>query len=584
MPFSVPLLPRPGFLRGNHRPYKLITDLIDPRFYNRSLLETAQREDSAHTGGDDTATPMNRNREIAGSVVAAVLALSACSGDSGPSSGIAKYLGSPAFSGSMSTNSGSGTTASLFYSIGGTVTGLNGSGLTLQLNGGGDLAVAADGTFTFPAALLSGTAYLVTVSAQPALSREICGVSSGTGTVSMANITNVVINCSAVIGFLYQLGPDQIYSYGISADTGLLIAFGPPTPAGPIPVAITVAPSGHYLYVTNSNVTYSNPSGLPGSISTFSVDYSTGALAPVGSPVDAGEAPGQSAISSSGFLFVFDWNDGEGYGPPPAITSSGPQTLLEYALDPSSGVPGLIGPVLTFPADTAANSNIEFAPTFAVTPDGRYLYVLTGSPELNASISDTLTVYAIDPATGALTAGASILLGDGISTMTIDPLGRFLYLTSSLGTTMQEAGTVQPYAIDSSSGALTAIGTATPVVTNGGGLAADPTGNYLYLISNLNLNAASNTIQALSVDPSTGSVGTIGSIIQTSGAPTEVLCDPSGQFVFLQSGPLSISPSAGVALTTFSISTSLGTPGQLMPSGPSQPSASHAGGPIAIVE
>jgi 6-phosphogluconolactonase len=524
---------------------------------------------------------MNRNMEIA--VLVAVLVLSACSGGSRSSSGIANNLESPASSRSTSTSSGSGTTASGSYSIGGTVTGLTGSGLTLQLNGGADLAVAADGAFTFPAALPNGTAYIVTVSAQPAVSREICGVSSGTGTMSMANITNVVINCSAVIGFLYQLGPDQIYSYGISANTGVLIAYGPPTPAGPMPVAIAVAPGGNYLYVTSSNVTYSNPSGLPGSISTFSVDYSTGSLTPVGSPVPAGEAPNQSAISSGGYLFVFDWNDGEGYAPPPAMTSSGPQTLLEYALDPSSGVPSLMGPVLTFPA-TAANSTIQVAPTFAATPDGRYLYVLMGSPELNSSISYTLTVYAIDPATGALTAGASISPGDGVSTMTIDPLGRFLYLTNSLGTSLQESGTVQPYAIDSSNGALTAIGAGTAVVSNGGGLAADPTGNHLYLISNLNWDAASNTIQALSVDPSAGSVGTIGSLIQTPGAPTAVLCDPSGQFVFVQSGPLSISPSAGVVLTTFSISTSLGTAGQLMPSGPSQPSASQAGGPIAIVE
>jgi 6-phosphogluconolactonase (cycloisomerase 2 family) len=188
-----------------------------------------------------------------------------------------------------------------------------------------------------------------------------------------------------------------------------------------------------------------------------------------------------------------------------------------------------------------------------------------------------------------LTPASSISPGNNVTVMTIDPQGRFLYLTNSLGTPFQESGTVQPYAIDSSSGALTA-GTGTAVVTNGGGLAADPTGHYLYLISDLNFGAATDTIQALSVEPSIGSVSTMGSIIQTPGAPFVVLCDPSGQFVYVQSGALSASdPSAGVVLTTFSISTGPNTAGQLIPSGPSQPSAAQqssvpGGGAIAIVE
>jgi len=516
---------------------------------------------------------MDRNMEIA--FLVAILALSGCSGGGSSSGGGADYLSSPASSGSTNTGSGSGATASGSYSIGGTVTGLSGSGLALQLNGGAPVSVAADGTFTFPTALPSGTAFSVTVSTQPAVSREICAVSIGTGTVSAANIANVVINCSAVIGFLYQLSPNQnqIYPYGISAGTGLLIAFGTPVAAGPAPAAITVAPGGNYLYVTNSNIADSNPSGLPGSVSTYAVNSGTGELTPVGSPVAAGRGSGPTAISSSGYLFVYNGNDGSVNPPAPA----GPQTLVEYALDPSRGTPSLIGTMLTFPS-TAETS-------FVVTPDGRFLYVLAGSPSLNTPISNMLTVYAIDPATGALTPRSSILPGNNVVVMTIDPLGRFLYLTNSLGTPFQESGTVQPYAIDSSSGALTAIGTATPVVTNGGGMAADPTGNYLYLISNLNFDAASNTIQALNVDAGTGSVATIGSILPTAGPPSEVLCDQSGQFVFVQSGSLSVSdPSTGLVLTTFSISTSPDTAGQLISSGPSQPSASQSGGPIAIVE
>jgi len=49
------------------------------------------------------------------------------------------------------------------YTVGGTVTGLSGSGLVLQNGGGADLPISASGTFTFATRMLSGTSYSVTV-------------------------------------------------------------------------------------------------------------------------------------------------------------------------------------------------------------------------------------------------------------------------------------------------------------------------------------------------------------------------------------------------------------------------------------
>jgi len=65
---------------------------------------------------------------------------------------------------------GSGTNTStppVTYTVGGTVSGLAGSGLVLQDNSGNNLAVSANGPFTFTTALASGTAYSVTVFSQP---------------------------------------------------------------------------------------------------------------------------------------------------------------------------------------------------------------------------------------------------------------------------------------------------------------------------------------------------------------------------------------------------------------------------------
>src|SRR6202023_2142360 len=68
------------------------------------------------------------------------------------------------------------------YTVGGTVSGLAGSGLTLQDNGGNNLLISANGSFVFTAALASGSAYGVTVLTQPSSPSQTCVVTSGSGT------------------------------------------------------------------------------------------------------------------------------------------------------------------------------------------------------------------------------------------------------------------------------------------------------------------------------------------------------------------------------------------------------------------
>jgi len=82
------------------------------------------------------------------------------------------------------------------FSVGGTVTGLRGRGSVLQNSAGDDLAVNADGTFTFATPMASGASYEVTVRTQPALPTQVCMVDHGSGTVGDANITNVVVSCA----------------------------------------------------------------------------------------------------------------------------------------------------------------------------------------------------------------------------------------------------------------------------------------------------------------------------------------------------------------------------------------------------
>jgi hypothetical protein len=81
------------------------------------------------------------------------------------------------------------------YTIGGMVSGLSGTGLVLQDNGGNSLTVSANGPFTFTAPLASGTAYSLTVFSQPLNPSQICGA-GGSGTVGSANVTSVEVACT----------------------------------------------------------------------------------------------------------------------------------------------------------------------------------------------------------------------------------------------------------------------------------------------------------------------------------------------------------------------------------------------------
>jgi hypothetical protein len=81
--------------------------------------------------------------------------------------------------------------------VGGSVSGLSGGGLVLQLNGANDLAVSANGKFNFPNALAKGSAYAVTVKASPSAPvKQTCTVGQGSGSIAGAAVNNVAVACT----------------------------------------------------------------------------------------------------------------------------------------------------------------------------------------------------------------------------------------------------------------------------------------------------------------------------------------------------------------------------------------------------
>lgn len=100
-----------------------------------------------------------------------------------------------ACSGLKATSGGGGGGGTTTATIGGTVTGLQGSGLVLLDNGQDALTISASGSFTFKTALTLNTTYMVTVQTQPSNPSQNCTVAGGQGTAT-ANVTTVQVNCA----------------------------------------------------------------------------------------------------------------------------------------------------------------------------------------------------------------------------------------------------------------------------------------------------------------------------------------------------------------------------------------------------
>lgn len=84
------------------------------------------------------------------------------------------------------------------FSVGGSVTGFAGRDLVLVLEhaGGNEpLAVAADGSFTFPTQLADGASYTVTIQSQPVCPTRRCTLANAAGIVAGSDVSSIAVTC-----------------------------------------------------------------------------------------------------------------------------------------------------------------------------------------------------------------------------------------------------------------------------------------------------------------------------------------------------------------------------------------------------
>ena len=213
------------------------------------------------------------------------------------------------------------------YSIGGTVTGLTGAGLILQNNGGSNLAISSDGPFTFAGTIVSGAAYSVTVLTQPSSPAQTCSVSNGTGSVASANVTNIVVSCSAMPRYSLGgtvaglLGAGLVLQNNAGDDLPITAdgAFSFPTPladGSTYNVTVRAQPSGQNCVVQNGAGTIATANVTSVQISCASqhtVGGSVSGLEGAGLMLRLNGANDLKVVSNGPFAFAVGLQDGAPY-------------------------------------------------------------------------------------------------------------------------------------------------------------------------------------------------------------------------------------------------------------------------------
>ncbi|MBJ2157198.1 beta-propeller fold lactonase family protein [Variovorax sp. IB41] len=369
------------------------------------------------------------------------------------------------------------------------VTGLDAAGgLVLQNNAGDDLAVSADGTFSFATPVAVGADYGVTVKTQPT-ALQVCIAKQAFGTVTTAPIASVTIACTTPgadrFAFTANEGTSDVSMYIVNSDGSLTDAGR--FPVGGTPQHVTTHPSKPYIYA-------SNISGATRGVIQYTIDTTT---------VPTGTLTQQRAITA-------------GVGTNPYFVGIAPNGQHAYVIgdgmlhtldvDPNTG---------ELTGGTAVAGGVSRK--IGLDPQGRFAFVVVNG--------NSLAAFRLDPATGApISPPASVALpgSSGLTDIAIEPTGRFAY--ANVG---NNPGTLLAYAIDATTGALTQIGSV-PAGNTPFGMAIDPSGRFLYAA-----NRNSNNVSAYSIDPRTGALTPVpGQPFAAGNVPNSVTVDRTGRFAY----------------------------------------------------
>jgi 6-phosphogluconolactonase len=448
------------------------------------------------------------------------------------------------------------------YTVGGNVTGLNGSGLLLSSNFESDLAISASGSFMFSTRLPVGSTFVVWVDRQPTSSpAQFCQVTNDSGTIATANVMNVKVTCgpgytvggtvSGLVGsgltlnLCHPTGNPHVGCAGttylpITANGAFTLGGNYPAgyPVGAYPagdsVRITQQPSSptQRCVISNPKVTIQNANdtsvtvscatyayvtnAADSTLSAYDVDATTGALKAIGTPTATGVSPhALFGFQSDDKRYVYVGNEGS-------------NDVAGFAVNNTTGA------LTTVPGSPFAAGTDPQAMIF----DGSSLYIATAG-------SDSVSVYDIDTNSGTLTMRSTFATGRSPTSIVV---GAAVYVANHGGSND----------ISAFHGDLTPVsGSPFPAGGSPLSLAFGANGKFLY---SANPDATNPSISGFAIDQNTGTLSPLNGSPYPLRVSHYMATDQTGTYLYVTSGAdvvgYAIDPATGTltALTGFPVS------------------------------
>jgi 6-phosphogluconolactonase len=261
-----------------------------------------------------------------------------------------------------------------------------------------------------------------------------------------------------------------------------------------------------YVYMTTNK---SNP----GVINQYSIDFQTGALSAIGTPIAAGNDPVQLVASPSG-KFVY-------------VISQGDSKVWEFAVQ-SDGTLAMKNSYSTGNSPTA----------LAIDPQGKFLYVTYNAGyTLTAPVSGGVSIFPVN-ADNSLGTASTQPVGQNPVAISVSFFNHFVYVVD------QEASPnakVLGFSQNSTSGALsplpgtTITGSGTTTTTTGyaagvtpSGIAEDLTARFVYVT-----DEAANQLIGYTVQPNGALLPMVNGPFSTGLFPVAITVDPTGKLLYV---------------------------------------------------
>ncbi len=285
------------------------------------------------------------------------------------------------------------------YSVGGTISGLaSGQSVVLQNNGGDNLTISSNGSFTFPTQLAGGAPYAVTVKTPP--TGVACTVSAGNNSIGSNNVTNVAVTCAGItftiggtvsglasgeqlmltdtfFSTINQQHPVDPQVDSVTITGGGSGAFQFPTPVpygGTYDVTIAAQPSTQTCTLTNG---LGSGNGLTNNVTNIAVNCVAATVSLVysfrGASVD-GEIPTSLIQAADGYFYGPMSGGSSGNGAIFKVSAAGVENML-YSFgggttdgsDPGALIQGSDG---NFYGTTQRGGTNNLGTVFKLTPSG----------------------------------------------------------------------------------------------------------------------------------------------------------------------------------------------------------------------